>query len=435
MAEFIKMPTLGFDMEEGTMGTWLKQVGDAVQKGDVLAEIESDKVTQELTARADGVLLAQLANTGDLVPVGDNLGIIGEEGEDISGMTDGAGNGAKAPKAKPAPAAKEEEPKAEAAAEEAPTEEAPEAKPAKSGSGEPDGEFPGGVKATPVARRMAQEHDVDLTQVGGSGPGGRVRKADVEAFLESGPAPEPAAAQPAVKTAVSTPTPPTATEKPLTRMRQAIARRMTESKTTVPHFQVTSDIDMAAALELRKKINESLDPEQKVSVNDLVVKAAALALRQFPNLNASFGGDKIILHNEINVGSAVAVEGGLLTIVQKGTAGASISKIAQDHKEMIARAREGKVKPEDVEGSTFTVSNLGAFDVEHFVAIINPPHAAILAVGSAKQVPVVIDGELAVGTRMKATISADHRVTDGVEAAQYMQALKAILEDPLRLLI
>lgn len=429
MAEFIKMPTLGFDMEEGTMGTWLKEVGDPVQKGDVLAEIESDKVTQELTARADGVLLAQLANTGDLIPVGDNLGIIGEEGEDISGMTDGAAgsNGAAAPEA-------EAEPAPEKSKAEAPAEQAAKPQAAKAG-GEPDGEFPGGVKATPVARRVAEEHSVDLTRVDGSGPGGRIRKADVEAYLESGPAAEPAkpAADAARETAV--PTPDTATEKPLTRMRQAIARRMTESKTTVPHFQVTSDIDMAAALKLRKQINESLEPEQKVSVNDLVVKAAALALRQFPNLNASFGGDKIILHNEINVGSAVAVEGGLLTIVQKGTDGASISKIAQDHKEMIARAREGRVKPEDVEGATFTVSNLGAFDVEHFVAIINPPHAAIVAVGSAKQVPVVVDGELTIGTRMKATISADHRVTDGVEAAQFMQVFKAILEDPLRLLI
>ncbi len=425
MAEFIKMPTLGFDMEEGTMGTWLKQVGDPVQKGDVLAEIESDKVTQELTARAEGVLLAQLANTGDLIPVGDNLGIIGAEGEDISGMADGASsNGTAAPKTKAEPAAEQEEAK--------PT--APAAQPAKAG-GEPDGEFPGGVKATPVARRVAEEHSVDLAQVGGSGPGGRVRKTDVEAYLATGPTAEPTrqATVPAVETAV--PTPANATEKPLTRMRQAIARRMTESKTTVPHFYVTSEIDMALALKLRKQINESLEPEQKVTVNDLIVKASALALRQFPNINASFGGDKIILHNEINVGSAVAVEGGLLTIVQKGTAGASISKITQDHKEMIGRAREGRVKPEDVEGATFTVSNLGAFDVEHFVAIINPPHAAILAVGSAKQVPVVVDGELTVSTRMKATISADHRVTDGVEAAQFMQALKAILEDPLRLLI
>ncbi|MAU00904.1 MAG: hypothetical protein CL608_27480, partial [Anaerolineaceae bacterium] len=243
MAEFIKMPTLGFDMEEGTMGTWLKEVGDPVQKGDVLAEIESDKVTQELTARADGVLLAQLANTGDLIPVGDNLGIIGEEGEDISGMTDGAGssNGAAAPKAEAEPAA------AEAKAE-APAQKAPDAQPTKTG-GEPDDEFPGGVKATPVARRVAEEHSVDLTQVDGSGPGGRIRKADVEAYLESGPAAEPAAMD-TLETAV--PTPPSATEKPLTRMRTAIARRMTESKTTVPHFYVTSEIDMAAALKLRK---------------------------------------------------------------------------------------------------------------------------------------------------------------------------------------
>lgn len=426
MAEFIKMPTLGFDMEEGTMGTWLKQVGDSVQKGDVLAEIESDKVTQELTARTDGVLLAQLATTGELIPVGDNLGIIGAEGEDISGMV-GDGGGRSNGAAAPAPAKKP----AEAQPEEAPVVAAPAPAPA----GELNDEFPEGVKATPVARRMAEEHSVDLSRVGGSGPDGRIRKADVEAYLANPPAAATQAA-PQPKPAVqSVPTPATATEKPLTRMRQAIARRMTESKTTVPHFYVTTEIDMAAAMNLRKQINNALPPEQKVSVNDLVVKAAALALRQYPNINASFGGDKIILHNEINVGSAVAVEGGLLTIVQKGTDGASISKIAQDHKDMIARARDGKVKPEDVEGATFTVSNLGAFEVDHFVAIINPPHAAILAVGSAKQVPVVVDGELAIGMRMKATISADHRVTDGAEAAQYMQTLKGILEDPLRLLI
>lgn len=426
MAEFIKMPTLGFDMEEGTMGTWLKQVGDTVQKGDVLAEIESDKVTQELTARAEGVLLAQLVNTGDQVPVGDNLGIIGEAGEDVSGMAGGPAkskNGAKTAVSTPESAAP------------TPTEQPA---PAPAPQGELDAEFPGGVKATPVARRMAEEHAVDLSQVGGSGPGGRVRKADVAAFMAS---PQAKAAEKG--TAVSTPTPqaapvPTpagASEKSLTRMRQAIARRMTESKTTVPHFYVTSNIDMEPALKLRKQINDSLEPERKVSVNDLVVKAAALALRQFPNINASFGGDKIILHNEINVGSAVAVDGGLLTIVQKDTVNASISKIAQDHKEMINRARDGKVKPEDVEGATFTVSNLGAFDVEHFVAIINPPNAAILAVGSAQQVPVVVNGELAIGTRMKATLSADHRVTDGAEAAQFMQVLKGFLEDPLKLLI
>ncbi len=432
MAEFIKMPTLGFDMEEGTMGTWLKQVGDPVKKGDVLAEIESDKVTQELTARVEGVLLAQLVNTGDMIPVGENLGIIGAEGEDVSGMT-GGGNGAEAPEAKPTPAADETAAQAEPEAE-------PTAAAAPAASGELDAEFPSGVKATPVARRMAEENGVDLSRVGGSGPGGRIRRADVEAFMASPPAAEEAEKETAVSTPTPQPAAPIATpegasEKPLTRMRQAIARRMTESKTAVPHFYITSEIDMAGALKLRKQINDALEPEQKVSVNDLVVKAAALALRQFPNINASFGGDKIILHNEINVGTAVAIEGGLLTIVQKGTDGASISKIAQDHKEMIARARDGKVKPEDVEGATFTVSNLGAFEVEHFVAIINPPNAAILAVGSAQQVPVVVNGELAIGTRMKATISADHRVTDGAEAAQFMQTLKGILEDPLRLLI
>lgn len=421
MAEFIKMPTLGFDMEEGTMGTWLKQVGDPVKKGDVLAEIESDKVTQELTARADGILLAQLVNTGDLVPVGDNLGVIGAEGEDVSGMVGGKG-GSKG-SAAPAPAAKQTDAQPEAASSVAAT-------PAPALAGELNDEFPDGVKATPVARRMAAEHGVDLSRVGGSGPDGRIRKADIEVYLANPPA--AAKPQPAM---TPVPTPATATEKPLTRMRQAIARRMAESKTTVPHFYVTTEIDMAAALDLRKQINNALASEQKVSVNDMVVKAAALALRQFPNINASFGGDKIILHNEVNVGTAVAVEGGLLTIVQKGTDGASISKIAQDHKDMIARARDGKMKPEDVEGATFTVSNLGAFDVDHFVAIVNPPNAAILAVGSAKQVPVVVDGQLTVGTRMKATISADHRVTDGAEAAQYMQTLKGILEDPLRLLI
>lgn len=210
---------------------------------------------------------------------------------------------------------------------------------------------------------------------------------------------------------------------------------MAESKTSVPHFYVTSDIDMEPALALRKQINALLPEEQKVTVNDMVVKAAALALQEFPNLNAAFGGDKIVRHNRIHVGTAVAVEGGLLTIVQKNTNLTPLAQIAADNRAMIGRARVGKVKPEDVEGSTFTVSNLGAFDVDSFVAIINPPDAAILAVGSARQVPVVVNGQLAVGTRMKATISADHRVTDGAEAAQFMQALKAILESPLRLLL
>lgn len=426
MAEFILMPTLGFDMEEGTMGSWLKNVGDPVHKGDVLAEIESDKVTQELQARAEGVLLAIFRETGDQVPVGAKLGIIGAEGEDVSSMMAEAGarNGAAT---KPAPASTAEAP-------------APEPVKTETAVAAPStavtGEYPGGVKATPVARRVAEEHGVDLTQVGGTGPDGRIRKADVESFMAQ---PQPTATPAAAPTPAPTPTPvpagPDAEEIPLTRMRSAIARRMTESKTTVPHFYVTSEIDMEPALKLRKQINDALDPDNKVTVNDLIVKATALALREFPNLNASFGGDKLIRHKRVHVGSAVAVEGGLLTVVQKDTDVSSISKIARDHKEMFGRAREGKVRPEDVEGATFTVSNLGPWDVENFVAIINPPHAGILAVGSARQVPVVVNGELAVGTRMKVTLSADHRVTDGAEAAQFMQAFKAILENALRLLL
>ncbi len=421
MAEFIKMPTLGFDMEEGTMGTWLKQVGDPVAKGDILAEIESDKVTQELQARAEGVLLAQLANSGDMIPVGANLGIIGEAGEEITAMLAEASSASDAaPTAEAEPAATAVSPAATTATITAVS-----------------AEFPGGVRATPVARRMAQEQGVDLTQVPGSGPDGRIRRADVEAYLAHPPAiasPTLAVPTPTV-TAHEVPVGEQDTILPTTRLRQTIARRMTESKVTVPHFYVTNEIDMAAALTLRKQINATLPDESKVTVNDLVVKAAAIALRDFPNLNAAYAGDQIVHYADINMGSAVAVEGGLLTVVQKNTDTSTLSKVAADHKEMIGRAREGKVHPDDITGSTFTVSNLGAFDVDHFIAIINPPNVAILAIGSAKQVPVVVDGELTVGNRMKATISADHRVTDGVEAARYMQAFKALLENPLRLLL
>jgi pyruvate dehydrogenase E2 component (dihydrolipoamide acetyltransferase) len=422
MAEYIKMPTLGFDMEEGTMGSWLKEVGDTVNKGDVLAEIESDKVTQELQARAEGVLLATFVEPGDNIPVGANLGVIGEEGEDISDMTPDGDDGddekeeVKSEKKEPAKKEKKAEEEEEKAEEE------------KSAVSD---EYPGGVKATPVARRVAEEHEVDLAKVSGSGPGGRIRKADVEAYLEAGPAEEEEEAE--EPTAAPTPE---AEEVPLTSMRRTIARRMTESKTTVPHFYVTTEVAMDEALALRKQINAKLDDEEKVTVNDLIVKAAALALRQFPSINASFAGDKIMRHKQINVGTAVAVEGGLLTVVQRDTDKSTLSTIARDNKEMIGRARDGKITREDMEGSTFTVSNLGAFDVDHFIAIINPPDAAILAVGSAKKVPVVTEeGELAIGTRMKVTISADHRVTDGAEAAQFLQAFKALLEEPLRLLI
>jgi pyruvate dehydrogenase E2 component (dihydrolipoamide acetyltransferase) len=226
------------------------------------------------------------------------------------------------------------------------------------------------------------------------------------------------------------------TEQPLSKIRQRIGARMTESKQTVPHFYITVEIDMAAALALRKQINEGLPEEQKISVNDMAVKAAALALRQFPNLNSHYYGDKLIRYDHINVGIAVPLDnGGLMNVVAKDADITSISRLAQHNKEMIAAARAGRVRPEDVEGGTFTVSNLGPYDVEHFIAIINPPEAGIIAVGTAKEVPVVINGELKVGTRMKCTLSVDHRVSDGVEGAQFMQAFRRLLESPMRLLV
>jgi pyruvate dehydrogenase E2 component (dihydrolipoamide acetyltransferase) len=420
MAEFIVMPNLGFDMREAVLVGWLKQIGEQVEKGEVVAEIESDKATLELEAQAGGVLLKLLAGEGDVVPVGDNLAIVGEEGEDVSGMAEAA-----APVEENAAVEK-------AAAVETAEGEAVSPQQATVASSAAAGEegLPGGVKATPVARRIARERGVDLRQVNGSGPGGRIRKADVESYAAGPPRDLTDAFEPVI-----VPAGPESEEAPMTRLRQAIGRRMHQSKVTVPHFYVTNDVDMAAALALRKEINAMLPDEQKVTVNDMIVKASALALREFPNINASFGGDKVIRHNRINVGSAVAVEGGLLTVVQQNTDVSSLAQVAADNKVMIGRAREGKSRPGDFEGSTFTISNLGAYDVEYFVAIINPPEAAIMAVGTAKQVPVVVDGELTTGWRMKTTISADHRVTDGAEAAQFMQRFKAIMEEPLRLLL
>ena len=425
MADYIVMPKLGFDMREGVLNTWTKQVGDVVNKGDVVAEIESDKATLELESQVAGTLLHLMHEPGDMVPVGANMAIVGEKGEDISGLVGGNG-AANAQEESPAPVAKEA-----ATAETAP--QPATAAPSAAPSAAPDEAYPGGVKATPVARRLAEDRQIDLLQVKGSGPDGRITKVDVEAAAKST---QPAAAQPA-PAATPTPVPagPDSEELPLTRLRQVIGRRMVESKTTVPHFYVTIEIDMGPALELRKEVNAALPDELKVSINDMIVKAAALALRDFPNLNSAFAGDKIVRHHSINVGSAVAIEGGLTTVVQKNTDTSTLSKVAGDNRAMIARAREGKVLPEDVEGGTFTISNLGGFDVDHFIAIINPPEAAILAIGSAREVPVVKDGQLAVGTRMKATISADHRVTDGAEAAKYMQRFKELLETPMRLLV
>ncbi len=287
------------------------------------------------------------------------------------------------------------------------------------------------MKASPVARRIAEEENVDLQSLSGSGPGGRIVKKDVEAALEA----PPGLGAP-LSSLEQIPTTPRETQRlPASKLRQAIGKRMTASKQQLPHFYVTADVDAAPMMRLRSEANELLPDESKLSVNDFIVKAAALALRRFPNLNASLDGDEIVRHGSINVGVAVAVEGGLLTVVVRDADRKPLDVISQEARTMAERARQGRVRSEDIEGSTFTVSNLGMFDVDHFIAIINPPEAAILATGSVRKVPVVVDDQLQIGQRLKVTVSADHRVTDGAEAARWLQEFRQLIESPLRMIL
>jgi len=419
MAEIVNMPKLGFDMKEGQLVKWHKQPGDAVKPGDILADIESDKATIEVESYVTGTVLKLLVNSGDLVPIGAPIMVVGAAGESV----DLAALGVAAPAIAAAPAQTASTP-------------APAGKPVATPT--PDGGnghgLPGGVRASPLAKHLANEYGLNVAQIMGSGPQGRVTKADVQAFKE-GAVSAPAKSRPAPG---FTPVVAGGEDQtlPASRIRQRIAARMSESKQSAPHFYVTVEVDMEAALNLRKDLNARRAEDDKITVNDLIVKATAVILRQFPNLNASFNGETTIRHGHVNVGIAVSLDDGLMNVVSKDADVTPLTMMATHHREMIARARAGKVRPDDVDGETFAVSNLGAYDVENFVAIINPPSAGILAVGSARQVPVVTkDGALAVGWRMKATISADHRVTDGAEAAKFMQAFKQILEDPLRLLM
>jgi len=433
MAETISMPKLGFDMVEGTLVRWVRHEGETVEKGQVLAEIETDKATVEVESSFSGVVLKHLVEQGSIVPVGTPIAVVGQAGEQVEGASAAA--------EAPAPTVAAAAPTAQAAAPATVVQ-----PPAAAMEG-------GRVKASPLARRLAEERGIPLAAVSGSGPGGRVVRKDVEGFQPAAastqtaavaplpaaaPAapgakgPAPVALSPAVWGGAQAP----ADERiPLDKLRTAIGRRMVESKQQVPHFYVTHNYNVEPMLDLRKKLNELLPDDAKLTVNDFIVKAVALALRRFPNINASLNGNEIVRHGHVNVGVAVAVEGGLLTIVTKDTDMKPLRVISAEVREMVARARVGRVKPDDIEGSTFSISNLGMFDVEHFVAIINPPEAAILAVGSAMKTPVVVGDEIKVQTRMKATLSADHRVTDGAEAAQFMQALAEYIEEPMRLVL
>lgn len=417
MADIVIMPKLGFDMAEGTLVRWLKAEGEKVEKGEVLAEIETDKATVEVEANFGGVVLRQLVEAGAVVPVSTPIAVIGQPGEPL-----------------PDAAGKVEEAVSRETA--APSVEKPAPIPQVIRSAGP-------IKASPLAKRIAALKGVNLQGIQGSGPDGRIVKRDVEAALPGTGQPQAAPVAPATSAVPQAPSPvwqpgnlaPTDQRVAVDKLRAIIGRRMLEAKQSVPHFYVTHEFDVEALLSLRKQVNELLPEEEKVSVNDFIVKGVALALRQFPGINASLAGNEIIRHGQVNVGVAVAMEAGLMTVVVKDADVKPLRVISSEVKEMAARARAGKVRPEDIEGSTFSISNLGMFDVEHFIAIINPPEAAILAVGSARQVPVVKDGQLGVGTRLKATISADHRVTDGAEAARFLQVLARNLEQPLRLML
>jgi len=434
MAETINMPKLGFDMAEGTLVRWVKQVGENINKGDVLAEIETDKATVEVESPASGVVLQHMVDQGTVVPVNAPIAVVGQAGEKVEAAP-AKEDGKQKPEAKPEAKA-EEKPAQQPTVGAAPSgQAAPSPTPAQPATTpSAPAEATGPVKASPLAKKIAKDNQVDLSQIQGSGPGGRVVRKDVEAALSSG--------QPS---AVSRPSTPatyaqvTVTQEDqtvqTTRLRQAIGRRLVESKQTIPHFYVTHEYKMDALMDMRKQINAYLGDNEKVSVNDFILKAVALTLRQFPNLNATIKGNEVIQFGHVNVGVAVTVPGGLMTVVVKDTDQKMLRQISAEVKTMAGRAREGKVKPDDVDGSTFSTSNLGMYDVEDFIAIINPPEAAILAISSAREVPVVESGQVKVGWRMKSTISVDHRVSDGAEAAQFMQKLAEFLENPVRMLV
>ena len=422
MAEIVSMPKLGFDMAEGTLLRWVVSEDEEVEKGQILAEIETDKATVEVESTYSGVVRRHLVEEGAIVPVSTPIAVIGEAGEEID-FEQLVGDSSE--QVSPTEAGKEAGMQA-AAADIDEEEEFVVLDGAAS--------LPDGVRASPLARRMAEDLGLDLRKIRGSGPGGRIIKADIKADQEAASVGvEPQFTAPSIITGEV----PADRHVPLSRLRAAIGKRMVQSKQEYPQFFITHEYDVGRLLDIRRQFNGILPEEEKTSLNDYIIKATAMALREFPNLNAKLDQDNqaVIQFGHVNIGVAVAVENGLLTVVCHDSDLKSVRHIAIEVKAMASRARGGKVRPEDIEGSTFSISNLGMFSVEEFIAIINPPEAAILAVGSANQVAVVKDGDIIPGWRMKATISVDHRVSDGAEAARFMQALAKYIEEPLRLML
>jgi pyruvate dehydrogenase E2 component (dihydrolipoamide acetyltransferase) len=419
MAEIVRMPKLSDTMTEGTVAAWHKKVGDKVKSGEVLAEIETDKATMEFESFQDGVLLHIGVDKGKTAKVDSILAILGKEGEDVAALiaSDAAAipaAAAPAPVAAAAPAAAPAPVSAPVAVAVA----APVAAPATTN---------GRLKASPLAKKIAEEKGIDIGSVAGSGDGGRIVRRDVENFTPA------AAAAPAYVPAFIPAGTERYTEENVSQMRKTIARRLAESKFTAPHFYLTMEIDMDNAMAARKAINDS--GTAKVSFNDMVVKACAMALRQHPKVNSSWRGDTIRYNEHVHIGVAVAVDEGLLVPVVRFANEKGLSQIGAEVKSFAEKAKSKKLQPSDWEGNTFTISNLGMFGIEEFTAIINPPDACILAVGGIKAVPVVKNGAVVPGNVMKVTLSCDHRVVDGASGAAFLQTLKAFLENPVMMLV
>ena len=431
------MPKMSDTMEEGVLAAWLVEEGTSVSAGDVVAQVETDKATMDLEVYDDGVLLKRVIGEGDAVPIGGLIAILGDEGEDISAILakySGGGDGAASVAAPEAPASSDEP--APAPGE---TPSVPASAPAQSS---------GRTKASPLARKMATEQGIDLNSISGSGPEGRIIKRDVAAAIggiaqpsAQAASPAPAASpRPSIEPAAAAATPGGAYESVrISQMRKTIARRLAESKFTNPHFYLTADIDMQEAVSFRAKLNEKAEARDlgKVSFNDLVTKACALALRQHPWVNASWmeAEGEIRLHKDVHVAIAVSVDEGLITPVIRHADRKGLTELSSETRDLATKARNRELQPEDWSGSTFSTSNLGMFGIDEFTAIINPPNACILAIGSIRDIPVVRDGVVVPGKQMKVTLSCDHRVVDGVAGAEFLKTVRGYLEDPVTMLL
>jgi pyruvate dehydrogenase E2 component (dihydrolipoamide acetyltransferase) len=447
MATKVHMEALSPTMEEGQLVRWLKAEGDPVSNGEVIAEIETDKATMELVARGDGILRKVLLDEGGTAPVGEVIAIIAGADEDIGEWTERSGPGSKAPESTSRQSEPEavSPPKPDEAGLAGGSEEGAVpvpsvgevGEPARSEDGEPGPDKSSRLKASPLARRVAKEADLDLRAVPGSGPGGRIIMRDVEAAMAAagGGGPEPVGEgeerQRREKTGGAG-----YEDRPLSQMRKTIARRLVESLSPVPHFFLRVTVDMTRTLEARSRVNQLLEDEgEKVSINDFILKATAGALARHPEVNAQWKGDAIRRHFRVHLGVAVAVDDGLITPVIRDADRKGLSQISREMRELAARGREKKLQPEEYTGSTFSVSNLGMFGIHEFTGVINPPEAGILAVGGIEDTPVAVEGQVVVRPLMKVTMSCDHRVVDGATGARFLKTLKDVLEEPAAILI